>query len=170
MRYIGRRIYETLAYHIFVSVVVALLFYFNYLEPGYKLSVCMLGLTALFDIVTISFFTSIYYKYTEEDNKTFYKTNLLAISLLVVPAILFAFIDSAISLEPVYTFLFFPFKLGMIAFGMSKLVSAFVFSIILLTVAVIIPLFLRKVIPEQEEMPPMMDTENNSDNEKKVSE
>lgn len=167
MIYLTRRIYETLTYHIISSFIVSLLFYFGILPQGYKLSVLMLGISALFDIIAVIFFTAIYYKYTQEDTKTFYKTNLLAVSLLIACANLLAILDSVVSMEPIYTFLFFPFKLGMIAIGMSKFVSAFTLGIILLFAAAVPPLFLRKVIIEEEPMPPMMKIENN---EKKVSE
>ena len=170
MLYIERRISETLVPHLVVSVLIASPFYFGILQPGYKISVFMLGVTALFDIITLIFFTSIYYKFTEEDTKTFYTTNLLALSFLIVPATLLALLDPLISLEPIYTFLFFPFKLGMIAIGMSKFLSAVLFSMLLLIVATLTPLFLRKVLPEEEIMPPIMELENNEDNEKKVSE
>ena len=167
MIYLERRIYETLTYHIIASFVVSSLFYFGVLPQGYRLSVLMLGLTALVDIIAVVFFTAIYYKYTNEDTKIFYKTNLLAVSSLIVCATLLALLDSVVSIEPIYTFLFFPVKLGMIAIGMSKIVSAFTFGIVLLFVAAVTPLFLRKVIIEEEPMPPMMEIENN---EKKVSE
>ena len=167
MIYLERRIHETLTHHIIISFVVSSLFYFGVLPQGYRLSVLMLGLTALVDIIAVVFFTAIYYKYTQEDTKTFYKTNLLALSLLIIPANLLALLDSLISIEPVYTFLFFPFKLGMIAIGMSKFISAITFSLILLFTAAVTPLFLRKVIIEEEPMPPAMKIENN---EKKVSE
>ncbi len=167
MIYLERRISETFICHIVVSFAVSLLFYFGVLPQGYRLSVLMLGLTALVDIIDVVFFTAIYYKYTKEDTKIFYKTNLLAVSSLIVCATLLALLDSVVSIEPIYTFLFFPFKLGMIAIGMSKFISAFTFGIVLLFVAAVTPLFLRKVIIEEEPMPPMMEIENN---EKKVSE
>ena len=167
MLYIERRICETLVCHIVVSVLVATLFYFGILQPGYKLSVLMLGVTALADIIFLVFFTSIYFKYTEEDTTVFYKTNLLALSFLIVPAILLALLDSVISLEPVYTFLFFPFKLGMIAVGMSKFISALSFSAILLMVTVIPPLFLSKVLPEEEIAPPIMQLEDTDEKDSK---
>lgn len=167
MLYVERRIRETLVCHIVVSALVSALFYFGLLEPGYKLSVLMLCVTAIADIIFIVFFTSIYFKFTHEDSATFYKTNLLALSFLIVPAIVLALIDSAISLEPVYTFLFFPFKLGMIAIGMSKFISALSFGVILLIVVAITPLFLHKVLPEEEIAPPIMQLE---DSDKKALE
>lgn len=165
MIYLERRISETFICHIVVSFVVSLLFYFGVLPQGYRLSVLMLGLTALVDIIGVVFFTAIYYKYTQEDTKTFYKTNLLAVSSLIVCATLLALLDSVVSIEPIYTFIFFPFKLGMIAIGMSKFISAFTLGVIILFVAAVTPLFLRKVIIEEEPMPPMMEINNSEDKE-----
>ena len=167
MVYFERRVLETLISHLVVSVAIAFLFYFELLQPSYRLSVFMLCAAAIFDVVEITFFTSIYYKFTEENTKNFYKTNLLAVSVLVIPAILLALLDSVVSLEPIYTFLFFPFKLGMISLGMSKPFSAFLFGMILLLAAGLPPLLLRKAIFENEPMPPMMELD---ENEKKVSE
>lgn len=172
MNYLERRIYETLQYHMVFSIIFAGLFYFGVLPQSYGVSVAMLCLCAIIDIVLVIFFSSIYYKYSEEDILLYYKTNLLALLALVGPAILFSLIDLVLNVEPVYTFLFFPFKIGMIAVGMSKLCSAMSFSAVLILIVLLIPLFVSKVIMIEEPMPPMMEIQTDKDleNNKKVSE
>ena len=131
------------------------------------MSVLMLSVAAIIDLGLMIFFSSVYYKFTEEDTKTFYKTNTLALLTLVIPAIVLALLDAVVSLEPIYTFLFLPFKLGMIAIGMSKFCSALTFAGIILVVLTVVPLFLQKVLPEEEIAPPMMVLESDENEEEK---
>lgn len=171
MNYLERRIYETLQYHMVFSIIFAGLFYFGVFPQSYRVSVAMLCLCAIIDIVLVIFFSSIYYRYSEEELAVCYKTNLLALTTLIGPAILFALIDLVVSIEPIYTFLFFPFKLGMIAVGMTKLCSAITFSALLIIIVLLIPLFVRKVIMTEEPLPPIMELESDKEeNIKKVSE
>ena len=172
MNYLERRIHETLMYHMIFSIIFAGLFYFGVLPQSYRLSVFMLGLCSMIDIVLVTFFSSIYYKYSKEDILLYYKTNLLALLTLVGPAILFSLIDLVLNVEPVYTFLFFPFKIGMISIGMSKLCSAISFSVLLILIVLLIPLFVGKVIMVEDPLPPMMEIQADKEleNNKKVSE
>ena len=139
MRFLRIRLMETLGTEIIVSAICSVLFYFGILEQTVRICSLVMFLCAVLNIVRLVLDLKRYCRHSRTKKKGYYKTNLTVVLIVMVLTLVL----SGFNIEPLFTWLFFPFKLLYIRFGVPKLVSALALNAVYALVTVIMPVFIK---------------------------
>lgn len=148
MRFLGVRLKETLIFQCVSSIIASAVFYFGILEQTVK--GCSFIMLLLIIINGAQMFADLkkYRLFSGVRRQEFYKVNFTVIIVLTVLAGGFAWFNA----EPVFTWLFFPFKIFNILLKAPKVLSVLAVSTILAIITAIVPYVVKVEKPETEEM------------------
>ncbi len=139
MRFLRIRLMETLGTEIILSVICSVLFYLGILEQTIRTCSLVMFLCAVLNIVRLVVDLKRYCRHSRTGKRGYYKTNLTVVGVVAVLSLTL----SGFNAEPLFTWLFFPFKLLYIRFGVPKLVSALVLNVVYVVVTVCMPIFIK---------------------------
>ena len=148
MRFFGIRFKETLLTQFIVSVIASAVFHFDILEQtkkgcAYVMLLCIVinGVKLFLDLKGYRLFSGVH-------RREFYKVNFTVTGIMTAVAVIMA----KLNLEPVYTWLFFPFKILYTLWGLPKSVSAFLVGAVFIIITAVVPFIVKVEMAETEEM------------------
>lgn len=139
MPFFSKRLLETILPQVIISVVLVMIID-NFLPNSTRETYFILILIALVFYIILQVRNMLGYWFAFPDMETFYKTNFAAYGVLFLINMIMVVPDTG----PVYTWLFLPYKLFVMA-GIYKTVSAFLVHLILAAVIAVTPFLAKKI-------------------------
>ncbi len=131
-----KRLAETIGVHFALSACFAAVFAFGLLPQTLTtISLSMLGFLCIYWQFQIKCLKE--YRLSTCSIKKYFLVNFTMMSILVIIGLCLAIFD----VEPLYTWLFFPFKLFTIIFDAAKWLSAAIIGAVYLGITALIPVF-----------------------------
>ncbi len=148
MRFLGVRLKETLIFQCVSSFIASAVFYFGILEQTVK--GCSFVMLLLIIINGAQMFMDLmqYRMLSGARRKEYYKVNFTVVGVMTALACILA----GFNIEPVFTWLFFPFKVLNIFIEAPKVVSALSVGAVFAVITAIVPLVVKVENAETEEM------------------
>ena len=138
MPFLFRRMLETIGFQFLLSLIFSTPFHFGWLPQ--KVGPIMIAMLLCITLNLIFFFICLKgYLVSVEDIKCYFITNYLVLFILCTGAVALAIFN----VEPLYSFLFFPFQVLNLISECSKAVAAILSSVFLFAFVAIAPFFME---------------------------